>query len=207
MSHKRKLSFEEAAGQWICHAVSILISAIMAVFALPGAVAVWPAHPKIGSGLALLCALAACVGHIRFCAQFGTTRPTQSRSLLGAVIVIFSVVSIMLGAIAEYQQYGEPSIRSDSGPIAQAHYADYGNKGDGAEDYMADRTRSQPSILVVSFFGALRRASAEALVPFLIGCFLEVLPIATLLLLVPRKRRNRSAAEPRMAKSPVEAEA
>jgi hypothetical protein len=85
---------------------------------------------------------------MQFIAQFGRTRPTQSRILLGSVIVIFGTVSIILSAIAEY-------------------------RGSGAS---AD--------LVVSFFGDLLHGNPDALVPFCIGCFLELLPLATLLLTV-----------------------
>jgi hypothetical protein len=142
--------------------------------------------------LAALCAMAAGIGHIRFCAQFGVKQPTQSRLLLGLVILIFGTVSIVLGSIAEYQESGEPSPKSETVPIfeASADLNPTANKSEQVEVPLKDLSKMPSAVLVGSFFSDLFLGSADALVPFCIGCFLEILPLAALLLTVHRRLRS-----------------
>jgi hypothetical protein len=157
---KTRSRLQNLASRLLCHFISVAITGVLAVFAAPGAIALWPTHPKIACSLAVLCAIGAGIGHLRLCAQFGGKRPTQSRLLLLFLIAIFGTVSVNLGAIGAYRESGEHSLR----------------------------TTIQSTALVVSFFGDLLRGRPEAVVPFFIGGFLEFLPLATLLLTVSRKR-------------------
>jgi hypothetical protein len=160
----------DSVSRLLCHVISIAITAVIALFAAEGGTHVWPTHPRSAPVLALLCAAAAGIGLVRFCAQFGVKRPTQSRILLALVIAIFAAVSVTLGAIAEYR--GARNIES--------------------------------TLLVCAFFGDFVRGSLEAVVPFCIGCFLEILPLAALLLLVRGRpkgggSRTESRAKPKQS--------
>jgi hypothetical protein len=190
VTHVSKLNRKshDQISRGLCHSISIAITAVLAVFAAEGAAALWPTHPVVAQLLAVLCAMAAGIGHIRFCAQFSVKNPTQSRLLLGGVIVIFGAVSVFLGSIAEYRTSVEPPSQIQRSPMVEVHAADHAMSGRSNVATVArdDQGKMEPAALVQSFVTDLRKGSANAQVPFWIGCFLELLPIATLLLTVPR---------------------
>jgi len=164
MNHRRKLNSPDSVSRLLCHTISIAITAVIAMFAAEGGTIVWPTHPRIACFLAVLCAMAAGIAHMRLCAQFDTRRPTQSRVLLSSLLLIFAAVSITLGAIAEYRDLVDPL------------------------------KTIEPVVLVVSFLDDLLHESARAVVPSCVGCFLEVLPLAALFLTVRKRRRVRRSS-------------
>lgn len=177
----------------ICHVISIAITAVLTVFAADGATTVWPTHPVVAQLLAALCAIAAGIGHVRLCAQISAKQPTQNRFLLGLVILIFGMVSVILGSIAEYRDSVQPATKSDAVPFFEAR----AGVNPTANGRPAGPEIVKPSIerssLLRSFFADLLSGAPDALLPFLIGCFLEVLPLATLLLAVPQNSSSPSS--------------
>lgn len=190
----RRNRIAQQLARLVTEVVAFSITLILAIFAADGAALVWPDHPSIGRIFAVLCAIAAGIGHIRFRAQCDIPRTAQTRLLIGAIVLLFGLTSVVLGSMSAYRQIYQPlqlpalpSIDSASHPL---------NMIDGVThpySILTGTPRPLPKVLaeqelrsmtlVETFFQDLLAGSLDAVVPFCIGCFLELLPLATLFLM------------------------
>lgn len=190
-AQRHAVKSSEPIAHWFVHCVSILITIVLTIFACDGAIVVWPTHPYEAMALAILCNCIACFGHVRFVHQFGTKRPTQNRWMLLTILLIFTSLSIVLGTIGEYHRFASGLV-IDVEPVTDKAIPVKIEPGAESQQQTLPGVFGMPqkeSSIAAEFFSDLVAGRTNAVMPFMLSCWIESLPLLALFLLVPKCRR------------------